>query len=247
MQSVVIIPARYGSTRLPAKVLLKASGKYLIQHTYEQALKAKKPSQVIVATDDKRVLKAVKDFGGTAVMTSKKHRSGTDRLAEVARYLKYDIMVNVQADEPEIEPSAIDKVISLVSHQHVDMSTLACPFKKREDFFDPNKVKVIVDKHGLAQYFSRAPIPFPREHKILQQLLKKGRLLRHLGLYAYRREGLLHLNKLSQSTQEKIEQLEQLRAVEHGFRIKVGIVRKAPVGIDTRQDYLAFVRRYKRN
>lgn len=247
MKSVVIIPARYSSTRLPGKVLLKSTGKYLIQHTYEQALKAKKPSQVIVATDNRRVLRAVQEFGGTAVMTSKKHRSGTDRLAEVGRYLKFDIMVNVQADEPEIEPGAIDKVISLVSHKHMDMATLACPFKKREDFFNPNKVKVIIDKHGLAQYFSRAPIPFPREPKILQELLRKGRLLRHLGLYAYRRKSLLHLNKLAQSTQEKIEQLEQLRAVEHGFRIKVGIVKKAPVGIDTRQDYLAFVKRYRRS
>lgn len=246
MKSVVIIPARYGSTRLPGKVLLKATGKYLIQHTYEPALKAKQPSQVIVATDDRRILKAVNGFGGIAIMTSKRHHSGTDRIAEaIHRLPKYNIIVNLQADEPEINPTTIDKVISLVSQRGIDIGTLACPIKRRQEFLDPSKVKVIIDNDGFAQYFSRAPIPYPREKAMLKQGLRKGKFLRHIGLYVYKRQVLLRLTKLPQSRLEKIEQLEQLRALEHGLRIKVGIVKDAPSGIDTRKDYQEFVRRIK--
>lgn len=228
MKAVVIIPARYGSTRLPGKVLLKKTGKYLVQHTYEQALKATEPSKVIIATDDRRVFLAAESFGATVIMTKKTHRSGTDRVAEVAQKLSYPIVVNLQADEPEIDPKYIDLAIKLARLKGVDMATLACPVKIKEELTDPNKVRVIIDKNGFAVDFSRQTLPTK---------------FRHIGLYAYKKAALLHFTKLKQTLREKQEKLEQLRALENGFRIKVGIVKSIPLSIDTPKDYEEFVAR----
>ncbi|MEK7449707.1 MAG: 3-deoxy-manno-octulosonate cytidylyltransferase [Planctomycetota bacterium] len=234
-KAIVIIPARYDSTRLPGKVLLKQTGKYLVQHTYEQVCKAKLIDRVMVATDDRRVYRAVKSFGGAVVMTSSKHRSGTDRVAEIARKLNYDFIINVQADEPEIDPSAIDLVVNLLSRsQKTDMVTLACPFKNRAEFCDPNKVKVWLNRQNFAVDFSRNGCRRPAQP------------LRHIGIYGYRRKSLLKFVRLDPIEREKSEKLEQLRALENGFLIKVGLIKKAPAGIDTLKDYQAFVKRMEK-
>jgi len=238
MKAIVIIPARYGSTRLPGKVLLNKTGKYLVQHTYEQALKAREVSRVIIATDDSRVARVVRSFGGEVAMTSRKHTSGTDRIAEVARHLKYPkvatesregIVVNLQADEPEIDPGIIDRVIRLVRLKGVDIATLACPFRNKKELNDPSKVKVLIDSKGFAINFSR---------RILSRKVK-----RHIGIYVYKRARLLEFTQLLPTRREKQERLEQLRALENDFSIKVGIIKKAPVGIDTTRDYVQFVKR----
>ena len=245
MRAIVIIPARYGSTRLPGKVLLNKTGKYLVQHTYEQALKAREVSRVIIATDDNKVAGAIKSFGGDVVMTSRKHTSGTDRIAEVARRLKYPIVVNLQADEPEIDPRIIDMVIKLVRLKEVDIATLACPFKNKKELNDPAKVKALVDAKGFAIDFSRSPNPSLSPLLRGDCLLLKGvrKINRHIGIYAYKKQALLKFTKLSSTSREKEEKLEQLRALENGFRIKVGLVKKAPAGIDTPRDYAQFVKR----
>jgi len=263
MKAVVIIPARYGSTRLPAKVLLNKTGKYLVQHTYEQALKAGEVSRVIIATDDNRVAKAIRNFGGDVAMTSPRHSSGTDRIAEVARRLKYPIVVNLQADEPEIDPRIIDRVIKLVRLKGIDIATLACPFRNKQELNDPAKVKVLVDSKGFAIDFSRSKIPptplikggikggiplLRGESRGNCPLLKGGMgglrgINRHIGIYAYKRARLLEFTRLLPTQREKQEKLEQLRALENGFRIKVGLIKKAPAGIDTPRDYAQFVSR----
>ncbi|MBI4834265.1 MAG: 3-deoxy-manno-octulosonate cytidylyltransferase [Planctomycetes bacterium] len=237
MRAIVIIPARYGSIRLPAKVLLDKTGKYLVQHTYEQVLKAKKVSRIIIATDDKRIFKAVKSFGGEVKMTSRKHRSGTDRIAQVARKLKASVIVNLQADEPEISPGAIDLVIKLSDSKGVDMATLACPFKNAKELADPNKVKVLIDDKGFALDFSR------QKQSLLKDKTGSSNIKRHIGVYAYKRNKLLLFTKLAPVEREKTERLEQLRAVDNGFRIKTGVLKKGHVGIDTLYDYEDFVKR----
>jgi 3-deoxy-manno-octulosonate cytidylyltransferase (CMP-KDO synthetase) len=237
MKAIVIIPARYGSTRLPAKVLLDKTGKYLVRHTYEQVLKAKRVSRIIIATDDKRVFKAVQNFGGEVKMTSSKHRSGTDRIAQVARGLMASVIVNLQADEPEIDPKAIDLVIKLAGGKGVDMATLACPFKGAKELADPNKVKVLIDDKGFALDFSR------QKQSLMKNKTSRLNIKRHIGVYAYKREKLLLFTKLAPVAREKTERLEQLRAVGNAFRIKTGILKKGHVGIDTILDYEGFVKR----
>jgi len=232
MKAIIIIPARFGSTRLKRKMLLNKTGKYLVQHTYEQALKSREAEGVIIATDSPLVYKAVKSFGGKAVMTSPKHSSGSERIAEVAKKLNYPIIVNLQGDEPEIEPSAIDKSIKLARLKNIDIATLATPFRNKKELNDPSKVKVLIGKGGKAINFSR---------KVFAKNLK-----RHIGIYAYKRASLLRFIKLSPTVREKEERLEQLRALENGFNIKVGVINKAPVGIDTPKDYEAFVGRIKK-
>ncbi|MCK5578904.1 MAG: 3-deoxy-manno-octulosonate cytidylyltransferase [Planctomycetes bacterium] len=238
-KALVIIPARYGSRRLPGKVLLKKTGQYLVQHTYRQALKAKRVDRVIIATDNQRVYQAIQSFGGKVIMTSPKHPSGTDRVAEVARYQTgYDFIINVQADEPEISPAAIDRVVNLLARSKADMATLACPFTSRLEFRDLTKVKVWVGRQGFALDFFRSPrVRFKH---------KRPRVLRHIGIYGYQKKALLKFVQLRPTSREKSEKLEQLRAIENGFLIKVGIVRQAPAGIDTLKDYRTFVRKIKR-
>jgi len=238
MKVLAVIPARYGSTRLPHKVLLHQTGKYLVQHTYEQVRKARLVDQSLIATDDLRIIEATDSFGAIAVLTSRRHRSGTDRIAAVAKTLNYEIIVNIQADEPEIAPSAIDKAVTLAKQYGVDIATLATPIKNAAELSDPSKAKVVLDKDGFALYFSRAPIPFDRDAP-----RRTHGALRHIGIYAYKRDALLRFSQLKPTHLEQTEQLEQLRALENGFRIKVGIVKTASFGIDTPEDYKKFVKR----
>jgi 3-deoxy-manno-octulosonate cytidylyltransferase (CMP-KDO synthetase) len=237
------IPARYGSTRFAAKVLAKDTGKYLLQHTYERACQASRLEQIIVATDDEKVLEACKSFGAECVLTSAEHQSGTDRIAEAVRDIDVEIVVNLQADEPEIDPANIDYLAELlIKNPDYPMATLAAEFKTAEQVADPNIVKVVLDGKGGAIYFSRSAIPYDRESAGIGEV---GQYLRHLGIYAYRKEFLLKITTLPQTPLEKTEKLEQLRAIENGYPILVGKVEHTCDGIDTPEQYAAFVRRTK--
>jgi len=240
---LVVIPARYGSTRFPAKVVASDTGKFLVQHTYERALCAKSVDDVLVATDDKRVLDACESFGGRCVMTSPDHQSGTDRIAEAAKDIDAEIIVNLQADEPEIDPQNIDSLIELLDgDKQAVMATLVAGFDDQTQVADPNVVKAIVDTSGRAIYFSRSPIPYDRDSAGVGDV---GMYLRHLGIYAYRKDFLLEITKRKQTPLELAEKLEQLRVIENGFSIITGIVKQAWTGIDTPEQYAEFVERMK--
>ena len=243
MKIIAVIPARYESTRFPGKVLAKDTGKFLIQHTYERAGKAQLVEKVIIATDSEKVHKACGSFGAECVMTSKKHQSGTDRIAEAVVDIDVDIIVNVQADEPEIDPDNIDIVAKLlIDSENIDMATLVAPFENKDQITDPNVVKVVVDKDGSAKYFSRSAIPYDRNSRGIGQVKD---YLRHLGIYAYRKNFLLKITRLGQGKIEKIEKLEQLRVLEYGFSIQTDVVEHSWDGIDTPEQYAEFVKRYK--
>jgi len=238
MKVVGIIPARYSSTRLPGKPLLDATGKPLIQYVVENVRKARRIEAVYVATDDERIKQAVEEFGCEAIMTRPDHPSGTDRLAEAAQILNLDeddVIVNVQCDEPEIDPNHIDLLVSLLINSDAPMATLAAPIDERSAN-SPNNVKVVLSQSGHALYFSRAKIPFDRDGKGAQYLL-------HVGIYAYRKRFLDKITALEPTPLEQTEKLEQLRALENGFRIAVGVVDSASPGIDTMEDYENFIRR----
>jgi len=238
-----VIPARFSSTRFPAKVLAKDTGKFLIQHTYERACSAKLLERVVIAADDERVAAAAKSFGADCVLTSPDHQSGTDRIAEAVADLDVDIIVNLQADEPEIDPDNIDYLARLLMEaEDCSMATLAASFQTTEQVADPNIVKVITDRSGRAIYFSRSVIPYDRDSAGVG---KVGQYLRHLGIYAYRKQFLLEITKLPQTPLEKTEKLEQLRAIENGYGILVGKVEHTCDGIDTPEQYAEFVRRHK--
>lgn len=244
MKIIAVIPARYSSTRLAGKVLAKETGKFLIQHTYEQACKAKLPEKVIIAADDEKIVAAAKSFGAECILTSIKHQSGTDRIAEAVADIDADIVVNIQGDEPEIDPAYIDKVAQLlVENPDYPMSTLVAPCKNAADVANPNIVKVVTDNSGKAIYFSRCPIPFDRESGGIGDIKQ---YFRHLGIYAYRKEFLLKITSLPQTSLEKIEKLEQLRAIENGYGILVDKVQHTCDGIDTPEQYAEFVKRYKK-
>jgi len=243
LAATVIIPARFGSTRFPAKILAAATGKPLIQHVVEQALKCRRARQVLVATDDVRIVDALRPFGTTAVMTSPAHPSGTDRIAEVARTLVADaIIVNAQGAEPEIEPEVIDGLVDLLERNpSADMATAVTPFASGKDPSDPNLVKCGVSLDGRAIYFSRSPIPCRRE----PNNLANAAYHLHLGIYAYRREFLLRCAAWPPTPLELTEKLEQLRVLEHGGQIRVLTVARATNGIDTPEQYQEFVNRQK--
>lgn len=240
MKAIGIIPARYGSTRLPAKALALIHGAPLIQHVYEQARQAKRLSDVLVATDDERICQAVAKFGGRAVMTSPAHRSGTDRVAEAARPLEAQVILNIQGDEPLIHPEPIDQVAEfLLAHRAVPMATVMTSLTSADDIRNPNVVKVVVDQDGYALYFSRAPIPFRRSVSGSErsEVPDTDRVYwKHLGLYGYQREFLLRFPHLPQTALEQAEGLEQLRALEHGCKIKVLETAHDTVGVDTLDD-----------
>ncbi|MDR2438681.1 MAG: 3-deoxy-manno-octulosonate cytidylyltransferase [Planctomycetaceae bacterium] len=243
-KSIVIIPARYASTRLPRKLLLDETGKPLIQYTYEAALKAMLPKSVLVACDHQEIFMTVKKFGGTVFMTDPNARSGTDRVAEVATKMDdTDIVVNVQGDEPEIAGESIDLVIRmLIEYPHAVMATLATPIRNKQQLNDPACVKVVFDQIGRALYFSRSVIPYSRNGVTTELLQSEPPLFyQHVGMYAYRRDFLLSLSRLPQSDLEKTESLEQLRVLHHGFEIMVGVVNEPTFGIDTPEDYKRFV------
>jgi len=238
-----VIPARFSSTRFPAKVLAQDTGKFLIQHTYERACSAKLLEMVLIAADDEKVAAAADSFGANCVLTSPDHQSGTDRIAEAVADLDVDIIVNLQADEPEIDPDNIDYLARLLMEAgDCSMATLAADFQTAEQVADPNIVKVIIDRRGRAIYFSRSVIPYDRDSAGAGNV---GQYLRHLGIYAYRKQFLLEITKLPQTPLEKTEKLEQLRAIENGYGILVGKVEHTCDGIDTPEQYAGFVRRYK--
>ncbi len=244
MNILAVIPARYGSTRFAGKVLAKDTGKFLIQHTYEQACLAKLPQKVIIAADDEKVVAAAYTFGAECRLTSPDHASGTDRIAEVAQELDVDIVINLQADEPEIEPDNIDLLAKLlIDNPDYPMATLAAPFENKKQISDPNIVKVIMDCNDSAIYFSRCPIPYDREKAGIGNV---NQYLRHIGIYAYRKDFLLKITTLPQTPLEKTEKLEQLRAIENGYKILVGKVTHTCDGIDTPEQYAEFVKRYQK-
>ena len=247
-RSYVVIPARLESTRLPRKLLLRETGKTLIQHTCEAAGQAKHPDGVCVATDHRSIVEEVERFGGTAYLTNPNAASGTDRVAEVAKKLdQYDIIVNVQGDEPELSGASIDLAVRLLQ-QNPDavMSTLATPIRRRGQLDDPACVKVVFDRRGRALYFSRSPIPCARDWNNSLLTDDPPHFFQHIGLYAYRREFLLQLAHMPPSSLEKLEKLEQLRVLEAGHAILVGEVDEPGAGIDTPADYQAFVARFNR-
>lgn len=230
MKSVVIIPARMGATRFPGKPLVDICGKPMVQWVYERASLAESVDRVIVATCDKEVVDAVRLFGGEAVMTSDKHRSGTDRLAEVAAGLDAELIVNVQGDEPLIDPKSIERAIEPFDKEPgLEMSSLMVPIDS-EAAKDPNLVKVVVSLDNYAMYFSRSPIPFERKP------LEGRSIYGHVGLYAYTRGFLLKFAAMKPTPLEMAESLEQLRVLEHGFKIKMIEIAERPMGVDTIDD-----------
>lgn len=246
---IAIIPARRASTRLADKLLLEIGGKSLILHTLEQAKKAKNIRRVIVATDDEKILKIVNESGNEAVLTSADHQSGSDRIAEVAEKMlpENSIIVNVQGDEPMISPDTIDAAIeAILRDENADIATTCEKIKTAEDVLNPNIVKVVTDENDYALYFSRSPIPFPRDAvnkfgSIDDALANDPDLIslyrKHTGLYVYRREYLLRFTKFAQTKLEKTEMLEQLRALENGAKIKVVETTESSIGVDTREDF----------
>ncbi len=232
MNVVGIIPARYHSTRLEGKPLVDILGKPMIQRVYEGAARSAVLREVIVATDDSRILRAVQAFGGRAVLTSADHPTGTDRVAEVARSLDAEVVVNIQGDEPFVHPGMIDEVVApLLEDPGIPLCTSMHEVTDRQDFDNPNVVKVVVDRDGFALYFSRSLIPFPRNaggHRVFE----------HIGLYAFRRAFLLEFAALPPTPLERSESLEQLRALEHGYRIRVVETRQPylPLSVDTPED-----------
>jgi 3-deoxy-manno-octulosonate cytidylyltransferase (CMP-KDO synthetase) len=258
MPAIVVIPARYASTRFPGKPLALLRGLPVIQHVFQNSLKSHLAEDVVVATDSETIFEKVLSFGGKAVITSADHVSGTDRIAEVAAGLDYDIIVNVQGDEPLVNPAMIDDVISILEDSRASIGTLAKKVVDRREIFDPNVVKVVFDARGFALYFSRAPIPYHRDlfsgeawkrgsrpslvkNQSISAELQSFRtselfMFKHVGIYSYRRDVLLALAKCAPSRIETTERLEQIRALENDFRIKVKETFFETSGVDTPED-----------
>jgi 3-deoxy-manno-octulosonate cytidylyltransferase (CMP-KDO synthetase) len=247
MEIVGVIPARFASTRLPGKALLSETGRPLIEHVIEAARRAQSLERIIVATDDPQIARAVTACGGEFMMTRADHATGTDRVAEVAARLEgARVIVNLQGDEPEVSGSALDRVVALLdSDREAPLATLATPIHDESVYRDPACVKVVCSRRGRALYFSRSPIPHHRDGppKTASAAAPLGYL--HLGLYAYRREFLLQLGALPPSPLEAAEKLEQLRILEAGYPIAIGIVEEPSIGIDTPEDYRRFVARWR--
>jgi 3-deoxy-manno-octulosonate cytidylyltransferase (CMP-KDO synthetase) len=232
-QVIAVIPARYASSRFPGKPLAPLAGKPMIQHVVERVKRAQLISRVVVATDDVKIQKAVSDFGGEALITRSDHRSGTDRVAEVAAHVPSDIYVNVQGDEPLVDPGTIDALVSALQEEDaVQIATPCCVIHTRDDIMDPNIVKVVRNFDGDALYFSRAPIPWVRDRgeKVAAQHWK------HLGLYAYRRDALLDFPTLPPGDLERLEQLEQLRWLENDYRLRVVETEYDAISVDVPAD-----------
>ncbi len=245
MKVVAVIPARYGSTRFEGKPLADILGKPMIQRVYEGVSRSRLINEVIVATDDRRIVEAVEGFGGKALMTSPDHATGSDRVAEVARKRRAEIIVNVQGDEPLLTGAIVDQAVKpLLKDASIPLSTLMTRIEEVKDWINPNTVKVVVDQKGFALYFSRSPIPFPRDLNVERLLAASSRgksplphrAFKHIGVYAYRREFLLRYSKMKHTSLEKLEKLEQLRALENGYPIKVTAVDYEPLSVDTPED-----------
>ena len=230
MKVIGVIPARFNSTRFPGKVLANLRGKPIIQHVYERAKKAKRLDEILIATDYERVFKVAEKFGAKVVMTSKEHLTGTDRVSEAVKKLKAEIVINIQADAPLINPLMIDKVAEvLLDDSNLIMATLMKRIEKKGELCNPNIVKVVTDSQGFALYFSRSPIPYAKNNFISYK---------HIGAYGYRRKFLLIFVQLSRSPLEKIENLEQLRALENGYKIKMIETDDDMIEIDTEEDLI---------
>jgi 3-deoxy-manno-octulosonate cytidylyltransferase (CMP-KDO synthetase) len=234
-QTAIIIPARYGSSRLEGKPLLEACGKPIIQWVWEKACKCKGIDRVIVATDDDRIFNACKKFGAEVEMTSVNHKSGSDRIAEVAnRHPEIGYIINLQGDEPLIEEDNIELVRKgVVEDENADISTLVREITDEDEVNNPNLVKCVFDLNGYAMYFSRSKIPYERN-------VGESKFYGHLGIYGYKKESLFKMTSLPQAPYEKAESLEQLRALQNGMKIKVAVVKNIPVGIDTLEDFEKF-------
>ena len=241
MKILCVIPARYASTRLPGKPLKDVAGKPMICRVYDRASQAKTLSGVVVATDDERILRAVEDHGGRAMMTAKDHPTGTDRLAEVAEaYPDVDLIINVQGDEPLIEPSLIDELgRAFDGDAELQMATVMTPMEDEAEQKNPNNVKVVTDKNGCALYFSRSLLPYPRNDAGTP-------VYKHIGIYAYRRDFLLAYAKMAPTPLERAESLEQLRALENGYKIKCIRTNARFVGVDTPEDLAKVNEIYRR-
>lgn len=233
MKIIGIIPARWGSTRFEGKVLANIAGKPMLQHVYERAKQAKLLDGVLIACDDERIFKACEKFGARAVLTSSNHPSGTDRIAEVAKKISCGLVINIQGDEPLIKPSVIDDLARAMMEERVaPVGTLIKKIENKQEIENPNIVKVIVDQHKYALYFSRAVIPYPRDRKDFEGIT----YYKHLGIYAYRKDFLLNFKNLPKSNLEGIEKLEQLRILEAGYKIKTILTDAETMGVDTPED-----------
>ena len=249
LPSYVVIPARLSSTRLPRKLMLRESGKTVLQHTYEGASQAKRPMGVCIATEDDEIAREVIGFGGQVVLTDSGFATGTDRIARVAREAPFagiEIIVNVQGDEPEISGEEIDRVIEVLEQDpEAQIATLAAPLRSREALENPACVKTVMSGDGRALYFSRAAVPHARTWDDAMLTENPPRFYQHVGLYAYRRDFLLNIDQVPPSRLEQTEMLEQLRFLDAGIKMAVGLVDHAVTGIDTRDDYDAFITRQR--
>ena len=236
LKSIVIIPARFDSTRFPGKPLAKIAQKPMIQHVYERALRARGVDKVMVATDDSRILEAVLNFGGLVCMTSGNHRSGTDRVAEAAKTTDAQIVVNLQGDEPLVDPECIEAVLRpFFSEADLMISTVKSPLNSEDEFINPNVVKVVTDRQDYALYFSRLPVPYFRTRTVHPNGTLAG-CFKHIGIYAYRKHFLELLPTLGESPLEQAEDLEQLRFLQNGYRIKVVLFNYQSFAVDTPED-----------
>jgi len=238
---IVVIPARYKSTRFPGKPLAEIQGKPLIYWVYNQAKKIQNVDDVFIATDDERIKETVENFGGKSVMTSERHATGTDRIAEAVEKMDADIIVNIQGDEPLFNSQSVEKAVNVLLNdkdQNISMTTLMTKIQNKEQYDDPNTVKVVTDKSGFALYFSRSLIPFPREKGITN-------VYKHIGIYGYRKNFLLKYTSMEQTPLEKTESLEQLRIIENGYKIKLIETKRESLSIDTPEDLELLKKQFK--
>ena len=247
MKKVIIIPARLDSSRLPKKVLLDLKGKTVIQRVYEQCLKVKNVDGVYIATDSIEIKEVCETFTNNVIITKSTHKSGTDRIGEAVSAIDCDIVINVQGDEPFIEPSLIEALVNSFVNSEISMSSAMSKISNVKDLQNTNIVKVVTDLHNNALFFSRSLIPFPRDVKeisIAKEVIEESQFFRHIGIYGYRKDFLLHFVNLEQSYLEKVEKLEQLRALENGFKIKMIEANSSLIGIDTQEDYEEALKKY---
>jgi 3-deoxy-manno-octulosonate cytidylyltransferase (CMP-KDO synthetase) len=247
MKKVIVIPARLDSSRLPKKVLLDLNGKTVLQRVYEQCLKVKNVDEVYIATDSLEIKEVCETFTTNVIITKSTHQSGTDRIGEAVSAIDCDIVINVQGDEPFIEPSLIEALVNSFSNSEISMSSAMSKINNVKDLQNSNVVKVVVDHHNNALFFSRSLLPFPRDVKeisIAKEALEKYQFFRHIGIYGYRKDFLLKFVNLEQSYLEKVEKLEQLRALENGFKIKMIEAESSLIGIDTQEDYEEALKKY---
>ena len=247
MKKVIVIPARLDSSRLPKKVLLDLKGKTVIQRVYEQCLKVKNIDGVYIATDSSEIEEVCRSFTNHIILTKSTHQSGTDRIGEAVAGIDCDIVVNVQGDEPFIDPNLIEELVHSFDDDQVSMASAMSKIENIKDLQDPNLVKVVVDTQNNAIYFSRAPIPFPRDHQEIinsNEELNKHNFFRHIGIYGYQKDFLAKYIEMDQTNLEKLEKLEQLRVLENGFKIKMIEAASSLVGIDTQEDYEEALKKY---